>query len=150
MDAFTLMKTDHKNVKNLFSQIQKTDSADERTTLFHQLKIELDAHAHMEETVFYPAMEDQESTHDLTLESYEEHRLVKTLLEELLQLPADREEWMSKFQVLKENVEHHIEEEENEMFPKAKKILGTRSKRLGEDMDLAKQNYLDDLEGVKQ
>jgi len=142
MDAFTLMKKDHKNVKGLFKKIIKAGDPDEQADLFKELKNELDAHAYMEENAFYPAMKEQQETHDLALESYEEHHMMKELLEELSELSPESEEWMPKMKVLQENMEHHIQEEEEEMFPKAKKILGAKAKEVGEEMEQVKKSYL--------
>jgi len=146
MDAFTLMKRDHKNVKKLFLKLEKISAPEKRSSLFKELKKELDAHAYMEEMAFYPAMRQAKTTHDLALESYEEHHVVKILLEELSEVPPYREEWAAKISVLKENVEHHIKEEETEFFPKAKKILGKKSMELGKEMEGIKKIYLEEHE----
>ena len=125
MDAFTLLKTDHKAVAGLMEKIDATTerALKGREDLFTQLKSELDIHAEIEEKILYPVLEKAEETHDISLEAYEEHRLVKQLLGELEGEPKDTEEWTAKFTVLKENVEHHVEEEEGEMFKKARKVL---------------------------
>jgi iron-sulfur cluster repair protein YtfE (RIC family) len=125
MDAFTLLKTDHKTVAGLMEKIDATTerALKGREDLFTQLKSELDIHAEIEEKILYPVLEKAEETHDISLEAYEEHRLVKQLLGELEGEPKDTEEWTAKFTVLKENVEHHVEEEEGEMFKKARKVL---------------------------
>lgn len=145
MDAFTLMKKDHEKVKKLFKELEKASTPEKREKIFTELKKELEAHAYMEENAFYPAMRDAKTTHDLALESYEEHHIVKILLAELDELPKYQEEWPAKLVVLKENVEHHVQEEEKEMFPKAKKILGKRAKEVGEEMEKVKKYYLDQL-----
>ena len=125
MDAFTLLKTDHKTVAGIMDKIEATTerALKGREELFTQLKTELDIHAEIEEKILYPVLEKAEETHDISLEAYEEHRLVKQLLTELEAEPKDAEEWTAKFTVLKENVEHHVEEEEGEMFKKARKVL---------------------------
>ena len=125
MDAFTLLKTDHKTVAGLMEKIDATTerALKGREELFTQLKTELDIHAEIEEKILYPVLEKAEETHDISLEAYEEHRLVKQLLGELESEPKNTEEWTAKFTVLKENVEHHVEEEEGEMFKKARKVL---------------------------
>jgi hemerythrin-like domain-containing protein len=100
-------------------------------------------HARIEETIFYPALEKADETRDLTLEAFEEHRFVKQLLGELQSLAKDEEQWTAKFTVLKENVEHHVEEEEGEMFPKARKVLSEEdAERLGTRMEKAKNEQL--------
>ncbi len=84
-------------------------------------------------------MEEADETRDITLEAFEEHKVVKTLLGELESLGKDKEEWTAKFTVLKENIEHHVEEEEGEMFPKARKVLGEEgAETLGTRMEQAK------------
>ena len=111
-----------------------------REELFTQLKAELDLHASIEEEIFYPALEETEETRDIALEAYEEHRLVKQLLTELAAEPKDTEEWTAKFTVLKENIEHHVEEEEGEMFKKARQALSKQEiEELGVQLQEAKQ-----------
>jgi iron-sulfur cluster repair protein YtfE (RIC family) len=140
MNAFTLLKADHKKVAGLLEKIDETTerAVKTREELFTQLKTELDIHTRIEEEIFYPALKDADETRDITLEAYEEHNVVKTLLGELESLGKDQEEWTAKFTVLKENIEHHVEEEEGEMFPKAKKVLGEEAETLGTRMEKAK------------
>ena len=141
MDAFTLLKTDHKTVAGLMDKIEKTTerAVKTRDELFTQLKSELDLHAEIEEKILYPVLEKAEETHDISLEAYEEHRIVKQLLGELETEPKDAEEWTAKFTVLKENVEHHVEEEEGEMFKKARKVLSEEEiEELGARLEEAK------------
>lgn len=125
MNAFTLLKTDHETVAGILASIEETTerAVKGRDELFARLKQELDLHARIEEEIFYPALEEAEETRDVTLEAYEEHRLVKQLLSELEAESKDTEEWTAKFTVLKENIEHHVEEEEGEMFKNARKVL---------------------------
>lgn len=141
MNAFTLLKADHDKVAKLLEQIDQTTERGVKTReeLFAKVKTELDLHAQIEETIFYPALEQAEETRDITLEAFEEHRLVKQLLKELESMSKDTEEWTAKFTVLKENVEHHVEEEEGEMFPKAKKVLSKEDQEtLGARLEEAK------------
>ncbi len=145
MNAFTLLKADHKKVAGLLEKIDSTTERGVKTRedLFTQLKTELDVHAHIEETILYPALEEIEVTHDITLEAIEEHRLVKQLLTELEKMDKGDEQWTARFTVLKENVEHHVEEEEGEMFPKARKALSeTEAEELGTRLEAAKNQEL--------
>ena len=87
------------------------------------MKTELDIHAEIEETIFYPALEKHDETRDITLEGIEEHRIVKELLAELDAMAKDDEVWTAKMTVLKENVEHHVEEEETQLLPELKENL---------------------------
>ena len=143
MNAFTLLKEDHKKVAGL---LEKIDETTERATkgreeLFAQLKNELDIHARIEEEILYPALEEYDETRPISLEAYEEHAVVKQLLKELSSQPKDDEQWTAKFTVLKENIEHHVEEEEGEMFTKARNVLSKDEiENLGDRLLEAKQD----------
>ena len=138
MDAFELLKADHRKVEQLFSQLESA-SGKQKLQVFEQIKTELELHTHIEEKIFYPALEEPEETHDLTLEAYEEHDVVKRLLKELGRARTANDEWEAKAKVLQENVEHHVEEEENELFPKAETALGEEEiEALGEQMETEK------------
>lgn len=138
MDAFSLLKEDHRKVEELFEQLESA-SGKAKLRVFEQIKTELDLHTHIEEKIFYPALEKPKQTHDLTLEAYEEHDVVKKLLQELNRAKTADEEWEAKAKVLQENVEHHVEEEENELFPKASAALSEEDiEALGEKMEAEK------------
>jgi hypothetical protein len=142
MNAFALLKADHEKVAGILGTIEETTerAVKGRDELFARLKEELDLHARVEEEIFYPALEEDEETREITLEAYEEHRLVKQLLSELEAEPKDTEEWTAKFTVLKENIEHHVEEEEGEMFRKARQLLSEQEiETLGARLQAAKQ-----------
>ncbi len=141
MDAFELLKSDHEKVAGLLEKIEGTTerALKTREELFTQLKTELDIHAEVEEQIFYPVLEKADESRDITLEAFEEHRLVKQLLGELEAEAKDDETWTAKFTVLKEQVEHHVEEEEGEMFKKARKVLSREEiEELGARMEKAK------------
>lgn len=139
MDAFTLLRTDHQRVAELFNQLEST-RGQRKLTIFNQIKTELELHAYIEEKIFYPALEEPEETHELTLEAYEEHKQVKTLLRELGRSRTANEEWQAKAKVLQENVEHHVQEEENELFKKATAVLSREEiEELGERLQMEKE-----------
>ena len=142
MNAFELMKQDHKKVSGIFENLEPTTERGVKTReeLFAQLKQELSIHARIEEEIFYPAIKEAKETRDITLEAYEEHNVVKQLLTELDELPKDDESWGAKLKVLKENVEHHVEEEEGEMFTSAREVLSREQiEELGTRMEAAKK-----------
>jgi iron-sulfur cluster repair protein YtfE (RIC family) len=142
MNPFALLKSDHEKVAGILETIDKTTerAIKTREELFTRLKEELDLHAQIEEEILYPALEEAEQTRELALEAYEEHRLVKQLLAELETAPKDDEQWTAKFTVLKENIEHHVEEEEGEMFKKARRALKEDEiEALGDRLQEAKQ-----------
>ncbi len=145
MNVFTLLKADHKKVAGIMEKIDSTTERGVKTReeLFTQLKTELDVHASIEETILYPELEKADETHDITLEAFEEHRLVKQLLGELEKMDKGDEQWTARFTVLKENVEHHVEEEEGEMFPKARKVFTEeQAETIGTRMEAAKEQQL--------
>src|SRR5688572_9856499 len=142
MNAFQLLKNDHKIVSGLFDQIESA-SGQAKTQLFTRLKSELDVHALIEEKVFYPALENQKESREITLEAYEEHKVVKDLLAELANGSSADEEWDAKLKVLRENVDHHVDEEEGELFDKADDVLSDEDlDRIGEQMEAEKLRQL--------
>lgn len=145
MNPFQLLKKDHEKVAGLLKKLDETTERGVKTReeLFGKLKTELEMHAHIEETIFYPALMKEKKTEDITREALEEHQVVKTLLQELDTLPKDDEQWGAKLTVLKENIEHHVEEEEGDMFKQAQKVLGKEeSDELGDQMEAEKERFL--------
>lgn len=122
MDIISILKDDHKKVHELFSQIEETSSraSKSREKLFEQLKTEVTLHALAEEQCLYPRLKDVESLKHYALESYEEHRLVKQLFEELSEIQSDDEEFLAKCKVAKDLFFHHVKEEEGEIFKEMK------------------------------
>ena len=113
-----LLKKDHKKVKNLLNETIKNRD----TSKYPQIQKELRIHMEGEENLLYPKTRNQAT--DLTLEAYEEHDLVKKELREIDNLNINDEHWMPKMKVVKDLIEHHVEEEEEEYFPKSEEILG--------------------------
>jgi hemerythrin superfamily protein len=140
MDALELLRRDHQKVKGLFEQAQAARDAAQRKQLFDQIDTELEIHAHIEETVFYPAVEQHEELQDMVEEALEEHDEVKTLLAEMEDLDVDNgSEFDSKLKELMDNVEHHVEEEEGEMFPKVLQVMNKSTlEELGKELQSAK------------
>jgi len=127
MDAITLLKTDHDKVKGLLAELETTTErgVKTRTELFATIKGELTIHEIIEEEIFYPELKAHPKAKDIVLEGYEEHHVVDLLMGELEALPVDDETWGPKALVMKENIEHHIEEEEGEMFKTARSVFDT-------------------------
>ena len=125
MDALTLLKTDHDKVKRLLNELESTTERGVKTReeLFATIKGELTIHETIEEEIFYPALLEKAKTHDVTLEGYEEHHVVDLLMGELEDLDVADESWGAKAKVMKENIEHHIEEEEGDMFVKTRQVF---------------------------
>ncbi len=121
MDALELLRSDHDLVEKLFKQMEGKSERD-NVALFKELKANLDAHAYIEETIFYPALQqdgDQEIV-DLVSEALQEHIQAKTFLGELAASLGDKAKFDSLLPKLIEDVRHHVKEEENELFPLVK------------------------------
>ncbi len=126
IDAIALLKEDHKKVRGLLEQLEKTGSASRREQLSSKIEMELKIHTTIEEEIFYPAYREAATKKDdreLFYEAKEEHHVVDLVLPEVRSTEPDAEEYQAKAKVLKELVLHHAKEEEKEMFPRAKQLL---------------------------
>ena len=143
MDAITLLKDDHKTVEKLFKRFEKAgDGAyKEKRTVAEKIREELSRHAAIEEQLFYPVVRATvDGVEDVTLESLEEHHIVKWVLSELDDMDPKDERFTAKMTVLIENVRHHVDEEEDELFPKVRDQLGRKDLReLGDAMEAARR-----------
>lgn len=142
-DPFKLLKEDHKKVAKLFKEIEGAGERAIKTkeNLFEQLKSELELHTQIEEEYMYPLLEEAEETKDMTLEAYEEHDIVKTLIAEMEDEEVGSDVWSAKLKVMKENVEHHVSEEEEELFPEAEDVLSEEQmEQLAQSIMEAKQS----------
>ena len=134
MDVLRLLEDEHDEAKAVFSKIEKAEGA-AASRLWDQLKSMLTLHEEMEETLFYPPLKACEQTEDLILEAYQEHHVMDVLIEEISALDPQDETWHPKVKVLQENTEHHIEEEEGDLFPKVRKIWDTaKREQVGRQM----------------
>jgi hemerythrin-like domain-containing protein len=121
--AIKILLEDHERFRSLFRELEETEIFNSKIEIFRRLATELKAHSALEEELFYPAVRKVSEQDDLVDESIQEHHVIDLLLAELEGMnPSDeagQHEFTAKLKVLKENVEHHVEEEELEMFPKA-------------------------------
>ena len=145
MDALQLLTEDHDHVKKMLEELDDTTerAIKTREQTFAKLESELEVHEAIEEEIFYPALKEHSKTRDIALEGYEEHHVVDTVIAEMGDVPVSDETWTAKFAVMKENLEHHIEEEEQDMFPKARKVFDQQElDELGERMATRKEALL--------
>lgn len=145
MDALSLLKDDHDKVKKMLRELESTTERGVKTReeLFSKIKNELTVHEAIEEEIFYPALKEHPKTKDIALEAYEEHHVVDTVMAEIERVAYEDETWGAKFKVMKENLEHHIEEEEGEMFKQARQVLDRDElNQLGETMATRKQELM--------
>ncbi len=134
MDVLKLLTNEHDEAKSVFKNLEKAQGADAQR-LWDQLKNMLTLHEEMEETLFYPTLKEEKPTEDLILEAYQEHHVMDLLIAEVSELKPSDETWSPKIKVLQENTEHHIEEEEGELFPKVRKIWDTaKREQVGRQM----------------
>ena len=136
MDAITLLKSQHREVEALFKKIEKTENGDKRRSLMNEISTKLEMHTRIEEEIFYPAVREAPSkkADEMINEALEEHHVVKLVLKELPQVDPEDERFEAKMTVLKELIEHHVEEEEQEMFKIAQKLGKEELRGLGEQM----------------
>ena len=125
MNAIKMLKDDHQKMRKLLSELESTTERGVKTReeLYAKIKGELSVHEVIEEEIFYPALKEHPKAKDIVLEAYEEHHVVDTVMAELDGLSVDDETWGAKAKVMTENVEHHMEEEEGEMFQKARQVF---------------------------
>jgi len=147
MNPIELLKNDHDEVKELFKQYEKAgdNALAKKLALFEQIRDALTVHMDIEETIFYPAVKAvrDEKVKDEVREADEEHHVVKILLGELGKMNLSDEQFDAKLTVLKENIEHHVEEEEGELLPDAKKKLSSELlEQLGDEMEERKEALL--------
>lgn len=122
INAIDLLEGQHREVEELFTKLEKARGGEAKRRVFTELADKLAVHATIEERHFYPAVK-AKRTEDILLESLEEHLGIKRVLADLLAVEPDDETFEAKAKVLKEQVEHHVEEEEDDLFPKVKKLL---------------------------
>ena len=124
-DAIALLETDHRRLEDLLKQgAETTDrAATTRTGLLKTITAELAIHELIEEKLLYPALKKYPEARDIVLEGFQEHHVADLIVKELEDVATDDEQWGAKFKVLKENIEHHIEEEEGPMFRTARGVM---------------------------
>jgi hemerythrin-like domain-containing protein len=130
-DAITLLETDHRRLEDLLKQGEDTTerAVKGRTELLATLTFELTVHELIEEKVLYPALEAHPETRPIVLEGFQEHHVADLIVKELHALSRGDEQWGPKFKVFKENIEHHIQEEEGPMFRTARGVLSREELR---------------------
>lgn len=136
--ATDLLKRDHKIVKDLFEEYEEIEdgSLEEKNRLFETIRREIALHSQIEEEIFYPRISQtgDEEAGELVRKAAEEHKIVETLLEELSMMDASDPAFDAKMEVLCESVEHHVDEEENGLFSKVKKMSREDQNTLGRDL----------------
>ena len=144
MNLYDALHQDHEKVKGLFGRLEAIGEEDDikREQLFQSLYRELDVHSQAEEKYFYSQLKGEGETRELILEAIDEHKIVKKLLDELEAMDKASPEWISKFSELRESVDHHVREEESEIFPKARKVLDDdEAAGIADDIEAFKEEH---------
>jgi|SRR5947209_909937 len=146
-DAVALLKADHKHVKELFGQVEETSerAKAQLQRLGDEICRELTVHTEIEEQIFYPAVKERtqrghKEEKDQLLEAYEEHAAAKKVIEDVKATDPGDESYKPKITTLSELIDHHVKEEEREMFPAVKELFGEEELvELGQRMAQLKQ-----------
>ena len=144
MNAIELLKADHKVVDGLFQKVKATEEDSEKLELFKEIKAELDVHTHIEEKIFYPYLMENgdEELQDITKEGIEEHHQAKMFLREISGLAEESDKLDPKLKVLMEDIEHHVMEEEGEMFKMCEEQFESETlEELGAQMEEEKASF---------
>jgi len=140
MDIYSYLKKDHRKVAKLMEELLAADKKSEREALFAEIKHELLLHAKTEQDSFYKALEHKKPTEERIEEAEEEHEEIEKYLKKLSKLDMGSEEWIEQFGEFKHSVTHHVKEEEEGIFEKAKKVLSDeRAEELAQEMDEMKK-----------
>lgn len=142
MNIYDRIKQDHDAAREVIAKLKESTPRAWKTRreLFDHLKLDMWVHHKVEEAVFYSHLRAHDDMHGEAMEAYNEHHMANGVFEELDTFPVDSEEWGMKFKALSELVEHHMEEEENDFFKKARKLLSKEvADLMGERFDQRKR-----------
>ena len=153
MHVFSLLHEDHENVALIFKKIDSMKSQETAQTheqLFKELSTELELHAKVEEDIVYPVFKKHGETRQIVEESVREHKEIDRLLSELKGMRPDDQKWMGKLGELQRKVEHHVKEEEEDLFPQGRKIISEEQlEQLGETFEEKKEELRGQRSGFK-
>ena len=142
-DAIAMLKEDHRRVRDLFQEYEAATDPRTKRELAEEVCTELETHAQLEEQIFYPAVnEESQEGPALVQEAIQEHQKVKGLIAVLREIGPDNQEFDAKFRELMQNVEHHVEEEETELFPLAEQELSEDLDQIKEEMQELKKDIM--------
>jgi hemerythrin superfamily protein len=144
-DAIALLKADHRAVEKLFAQFEKARDTDRKKALADKVCLELKIHTQIEEEIFYPTSREFLEDEDIVDEAIVEHAAAKELIAEIETMQPGEELYDAKVTVLQEQIEHHVEEEETEYFPKLKKT-GMDMKDVGAQLKARKEELMDQMD----
>ncbi|HON12257.1 MAG TPA: hemerythrin domain-containing protein [Chitinispirillaceae bacterium] len=141
-EFYKQIRTEHNEVKQILNRMLNS-SPSRRETLIKELKVALVPHLEGEEKVFYPVLDNKRESHEIILEALLEHRIARNLFNELMDLNVDADDWIARTKVLKDIIEHHIEEEESEIFQAGEKLISH------EQISQIYEKYIQEEKGLK-
>lgn len=143
-NIFSQLKKDHRNISELFNKLEdlNPEESDKKSEMFNYLKQELEIHSSLEETIFYLCLTTNPETKNTVRHSFHEHKEIRHLLYKLSDSVVNTHEWQKNLNMLKNIVEHHIIEEENELFPLVKSIMKNEQlKKLGKEFKSEREKF---------
>ena len=142
MNAIELLEGQHRQVEDLFDQLREAETPREKERLFTELADKLAVHTTIEERHFYPSVKSKE-TEAILAESVEEHLTAKRILSDLLDIDASDDSFDPRIKMLREEVSHHVEEEETELFPEVRKLMSEEElEAIGQEMTATQEELL--------
>ena len=143
-DVLQILADDHEKVKSLFQEFEEAEDSKTKQRICEETLLELKVHAQLEEEVFYPAVRAEMEEEDIMDEAVEEHHVAKMLISELEDMSSDDDQFDAKFTVLGEVIDHHVQEEEGEMFPKVED-MDLDFESLAQEMTQRKEELMEEL-----
>jgi len=139
MDILDLIRKDHRQIANLFSELERTGNTQKLYGYFNQLYEEISLHTEVEEKIFYPVISNYQNTERLLDEAQKEHNEIKQMLEDIESFSPISEEFKQKLSELKQAIKHHVQEEENEVFTQVQEWMSKAEReQLGNEFEAVK------------
>lgn len=135
MNVYDRLIQDHNDVRGLFAKLDQPEALEEfgREELYRSLRLKMIAHSRAEEQTFYDLIRNNPSVHDLIQDSFQEHREVTRLMEDVETVPPDDDRWLESMRDVRQHFLHHADEEEQQVFPRTKAFLSeTRAEEIGD------------------
>lgn len=151
MDVFELLEKDHEKLKDLLTKLAESSASAVKTreTLFKELATELALHSKAEEMIVYPRLKEFDELRDKVMEGIDEHQEAEQLLGELADLAKDDKQWGVKLKELKQALEHHVKEEEDELFPEARDLIDAdETMEMGTSVEQEKKEMMQGSHGA--
>lgn len=144
MDIYQILSKEHDQVQEMLDQqIEKKKSGRADDHVMKEIQQQLTIHLNVEEKLFYPQLTRSDESREDAFEAYEEHHIARVTLNELMRMSSEDERWLAKLKVLKELIDHHVQEEEKNLFKAAKKVISSdMAKEIGQKYQQEKEKQL--------